>query len=101
MPYFILPLVWLLNVLVLLVIVLIQMIKISETAKILNVSVSLIKLRLKEGVITSQESRGNLGTRYFAKEEIERYAKIRGVELTDYDFMTREELLEVVKGLNK
>ena len=74
---------------------------ISETAKILNVSVSLIKLRVKEGVIASHESRGNLGTRYFKREEIERYAKIRGVELTDYDFMTREELLEVVKGLNK
>ena len=66
---------------------------ISETARLLKVSVSLIKVKIKEGVITPKEIIGNKGTRYFTREEIERnaleYARERQFE--------RESRLEAYK----
>ena len=72
---------------------------ISETARLLKVSVSLIKVKIKEGVITPKEIIGNKGTRYFTREEIERFGKTRNIEFMDCDFMTYEELLVEYKKL--
>ena len=72
---------------------------VTDIARILGVSVSLIKLRAKEGKLVYYKREGNKDTKYYTKEEIIRFADENGYRCEEFEFYTREELIEMIYKL--
>ena len=70
---------------------------VTDIARILGVSVSLIKLRAKEGKLVYSKREGNKDTKYYTKEEVIRFADENGYKCEELEFYTREELIERLK----
>ena len=70
---------------------------VTDIARILGVSVSLIKLRAKEGKLVCSKREGNKDTKYYTKEEVIRFAEKNGYKCEEFEFYTREELIEKLK----
>lgn len=72
---------------------------VTDIARILGVSVSLIKLRAKEGKLVCSKREGNKDTKYYTKEEVVRFADENGYKCEELEFYTREELIEMIYKL--
>ena len=72
---------------------------VTDIARILGVSVSLIKLRAKEGKLVYSKREGNKDTKYYTKEEVIRFAEKNGYKCEEFEFYTREELIEMIYKL--
>ena len=72
---------------------------VTDVARILGVSVSLIKLRAKEGKLVHAKREGNKDTKYYAKEEVERFANECGYKINELEWLSREELIQLVYKL--
>ena len=72
---------------------------ISDVARVLGVSVSLIKVRVGEGKLKVAEIIGNKDTRYFEKSEVERFANEHGYKIDELEWLTREEMKEIIKNM--
>ena len=70
---------------------------VTDIARILGVSVSLIKLRAKEGKLVCSKREGNKDTKYYTREEVIRFAEKNGYKCDEFEFYTREELIEKLK----
>ena len=70
---------------------------VTDIARILGVSVSLIKLRAKEGKLICYKREGNKNTKYYTKDEVVRFAEDNGYKCEEFEFYTREELIEKLK----
>ena len=69
---------------------------VTDVARILGVSVSLIKLRAKEGKLVHAKREGNKDTKYYTKEEVERFANECGYKINELEWLSREELKEII-----
>ena len=74
---------------------------VTDIAKILGMSVSLIKLRAKEGKLVHCKREGNRDTKYYTKDEIIRFANECGYEIDEFAFYTREELIEMIRKMRE
>ena len=71
----------------------------KQVANILGVSESLIKLRRREERLTFTEERGNLFL--FSKDDITSFAQRFKYTIGEFDFYSREELIELVKMMRE
>lgn len=72
---------------------------ISDVARVLGVSVSLIKVRIGEGKLKVSQTQGNKDTRYFEKGEVERFANECGYVINELEWLTREDMINKIKEL--
>ena len=69
---------------------------VTDIARILGVSLSLVKLRAKEGKLIHYKREGNKDTKYYTKEEIERFANECGYKIDELEWLTRDEMKGVI-----
>ena len=74
---------------------------VTDVARILGVSVSLVKLRAKEGKLIHYKREGNKDTKYYTKEEIIRFANECGYKVDELEWLTREEMKEMIKSMRE
>ena len=71
----------------------------KQVADILGVSESLIKLRRRENKLTFTEAKGSLFL--FSKDDITSFAQMSKYNIGEFDFYSREELIELVKRMRE